>query len=720
MVYTYSYNTLINDVGTFFQYLKDGLPLVQSLTCDCVNENDHTHDTITITIYTDVELSNDDQNALQTLIDDYPNPMYNVNVNAFRRLSVINSTSVPLYPNCSFYGEWEDVSNYSTITVFVATDHPSASKGLEFQFSTDAEHTDFIKYLDVGENGCRNQVTVACQYFKIAYTNGQTKSNVRIQTMYHHYRNKAIGTNASQSITDSMDCEVTRAILNGRIENGTYIPINVTAEGHLETTIHGPSTAFGELSISPNIPVLQHDFVYSVDPNFWQIYQQNDANVRQDQGMAVCSSAGKQNSMATIRSRRTLRYRPGQGCLGRYTAMFDTPQDGNYQIAGFGNPEAGLFFGYFGTNFGIIYTSKNVRQLHTITILAKSDDVQTATVVLGGISYSVPVTAGATEATTAWEIASYDYASTSYPGWIMSAVGSTIHVGCIQAGLQSGEFSVAFETSGEASITQEWAGSSTTTQFFPQSAWNIDRLDGTASIMNPSSSLLQPSKGNIFYVKFQYLGFGYIEFGIEDPLSTEMNPVHRILYANYNNVPNLTNPTLPFVMSSRNTTCSTSVSVRSASCAGFVQGKVHKLGTQSSFTQPCFGVTTSPTHVFTIRSSLLYQGRYNMKQIIPNILNVCNFGSNFVQVDIIRYCTLDNNTNFTAMEPNSIVEIDTSCQIVTGGQVKYSTGITPGQTMTIDLEDIEMTVEQNSVMTVVAKTFSGETDVSCSLTYAED
>jgi hypothetical protein len=109
-----------------------------------------------------------------------------------------------------------------------------------------------------------------------------------------------------------------------------------------------------------------------------------------------------------------------------------------------------------------------------------------------------------------------------------------------------------------------------------------------------------------------------------------------------------------------------------------------------------------------------------MKQIVPIILNVCNFGSNFVQIDVIRYCTLDNNTNFTVLDPNSIVEFDASCQTVTGGQIKYSTGVPPGQTMTIDFKDIEMTVEQNSVMTVVAKTFSGQTDVSCSLTYAED
>jgi hypothetical protein len=693
---------------------------VKSVTCICDDAQEQYNDPLDITVYTDDELTTEQQTTLQTLITNYPNPMYDVIVNAFRKISIVNSTEIPLYPESIFHGQWEDVSNYATITIFVACDNKSAEDGLELHFSTDAIASDFIKKITVFDTGSSNQITVTTRYFKVIYKNNGSKSNLKIQTIYNHYRNKEIGTNIASIINDSVDCQVTRSIINGRLQNRTYVPVNATPNGQLETTITGPITAFGELLISPNTPILQHDFIYSIDPNSFKIYQQNNGTVTQLDGMALCTTAAETNSIALIRSRKALRYRPGQGSMALFTAIFDTPKEGNDQFIGFGNTESGLLFGYKNTTFGIFYTNLNKRQLHTITITTKSSDTQNVIIVLGGVSFSVPVTDGADTAYTAAEISKYNYTTSSPPGWIMSAVGSTVYVGCLQAILVTGEFSITFPTSGEATIVQNQAGLNIT-QHIPQSSWNIDVLDGSGSIYNPSSTLIDPSKGNIYYIKFQYLGFGYLEFGVEDSTTTKIIPVHRIKHANNFTVTNLSNPTLEFVLTSKNKTNDTAVTIKSPCCAGFVQGKIHHLGVLSSLTKTKLGITDSMTHIFTIRSKYIWHNKFNMKNIVPKILSISNFGTNFVEIYIIRYGVLDNNENFTDVDGDvSVAEVDYDSLTVTQGQVKYSSGLTSSENLSIDLENIELFIEHNSTLSIVAKTITGTTDISCSFTYAED
>lgn len=719
MAQTYSYSIPVNDLQQLYTYLTTNMSLVKSVTAGSMPPGEQYNSNIAITVYTDSVLSTDNENTLTTLINNYTNPMPEVIVNAFRKISVINSTAIPLYPSAIFTGQWEDVSNYSTITVFVSSDQNSATDGFEMHYSTDAVNSDFTKYLSVDNTGSRNQLTVTSRYFKVVYTNGNLTSNVRIQSMYHHYRNKAIGTNIAQPINDSFDCEVNRSVINGRLQNGTYVPVNANADGEIQVSISSPISSFGELSTAPNTPVLQHDFVYSVNPNFFQSYIQNNATVTNQNGMAVCTTAGLTNSVATIRSRRVLRYKAGQGCLGRFTAIYDPPQNGNYQIVGFGNPESGMFFGYYGTSFGIIYTSANVRELRQLTIISHSSDVQNVTIVLGGVTFEVPVTVGANESVTANDIASFDY-TTTYPGWVMSAVGSTVYIGCLQAGANTDDFSISFPISGDAIITQTWGGSNSTTTFIPQTSWNVDMMDGSSSEANPSSVTLNPQNGNLYYIKFQYLGFGYMEFGIEDPISTNSVPVHRILYSNHHQATNLANPTLPFVVSTRNITCSNSISTKCASCVGIIQGAVRHLGTLSSYTQSNTNITNTMTHIFTIRSMFLYKNRFNLVNITPISLNICNFGSSFAEIYIIRYGVLDNNAFFQNTDENSAAEFDISSLTITGGQVKYSSGICPGQNITTQLHDLDIIIEQNTVLSVVAMTLTGTTSISCSLTYAED
>ena len=54
-------------------------------------------------------------------------------------------------------------------------------------------------------------------------------------------------------------------------------------------------------------------------------------------------------------------------------------------------------------------------------------------------------------------------------------------------------------------------------EFVSQDQWNIDTMDGLGTSMNPSGVKLDVTKGNVFQIQTQYLGFGGILYSVENP-----------------------------------------------------------------------------------------------------------------------------------------------------------------------------------------------------------
>ncbi len=79
--------------------------------------------------------------------------------------------------------------------------------------------------------------------------------------------------------------------------------------------------------------------------------------------------------------------------------------------------------------------------------------------------------------------------------------------------------------------------------FYARTAWNIDKADGSGTLPN-----IDFSKMNVFDIRFQYLGFGYVQFSIENPSTGLMVPVHYINRVNSVTSPsNLSYPSVNFI-----------------------------------------------------------------------------------------------------------------------------------------------------------------------------
>lgn len=514
--------------------------------------------------------------------------------------------------------------------------------------------------------------------------------------------------------------------LLGQTQNGKFLQMAITPEGHLEVAIRGPVTAFDdEVSVAQPTPVIQQNFVYVNNTDLLAATTQGSGAVTNSNGMAVVTAAAGAASLASLRTKHSIVYRNGQGCKGRFSVLWNTAAradpSGASTTAGFGTSESGLFFGYVGgSGFSIVHNETNTREQQSATITTKSSNVQNATVTLAGVAYTVPVTNGADTTVTAYEIAKFDYNST-WPGWTSFSLGSIVYFIATQSGNQVGAFSITFPTSGVSSaFTELVAGALGTTTIIPQTTWNYDRMDGTGSVYNPSSMLLDTSKLNVFQITWQYLGAGKISFFIEDSASGELTLVHQIKRANSAVLPSLKNPGFPFQLSARNVTGVTAVGMSCCSIGAFVEGQITRTGVQNSYIRSVTGITTTLTPIFTIRATRIFNGKVSTAEIVPIVFRCANTGSKGLELYAFEGSTL-TTPNFSSLNAStSIAEVSTAAGTISGGIQRFAAPVGAGSRETIDMSDIDGLVEAGSWITVAAKSVTTTTDATVSFQWWED
>ena len=294
-------------------------------------------------------------------------------------------------------------------------------------------------------------------------------------------------------------------VLMGTQDDGTLAYLPVTAEGHLETEIHGPLNPFGSVHVESQLPIFQCDALYGINTS----EVNTETGLGYDPGVAPpgsnsgvvdvannmfrCSTGTTAFSFATIQTRKRLRYRAGQGVIGRFTALWSTPAASSIVVAGYGTAEAGYYFGYSGTTFGILHSTGSVRQIVTLTVSGNTSTGGTVTITLNDKQIAQTLATSATTTLTA-----NDIASKTYPGWEVEARGATVIFLASSVGARTGTYSITLGTAiGTAgSFATTLAGTTVADTFIPQTSWNGDKCDGTGA----SGFTLDKTKGNVFRI----------------------------------------------------------------------------------------------------------------------------------------------------------------------------------------------------------------------------
>lgn len=252
-----------------------------------------------------------------------------------------------------------------------------------------------------------------------------------------------------------------------------------------------------------------------------------------------------------------------------------------------------------------------------------------------------------------------------------------------------------------------------------QENWNVDKMDGTGI----TNQILDTTKGNVFKIQFQWLGFGSISYLIEDSISGGFAEVHRIHYANENVFTSTQNPSFPVMAQVINTTNNTDITLRTTSLFSAVQGKRAFLG-------PTFGVDNIKVadrndvikNVLTIKSRSLFHGFTNYTPIHLRTVSVGSSGQRLASVYLIKNPVLSGTPSWTNVDTNlSAVEYDTTSDTLVGGHTLQVYVIQSNDSVAFDLTNlhIELTAGE-SIGIGVRLSGMGSNDITASLTWLED
>lgn len=239
-----------------------------------------------------------------------------------------------------------------------------------------------------------------------------------------------------------------------------------------------------------------------------------------------------------------------------------------------------------------------------------------------------------------------------------------------------------------------------------------DPLDGTGN----SGITLDPTKLNIFFIQYQYLGGGAINFFVEHPDGT-LRKFHTIQYAGLYTEPSVLNPNFHLTMYANNKATTSNLTVKSASMSFFIEGKtnpteIHQYN-QSSGRKQKTGVT-SEVALFTIRVKSTYASKTNLVTIQLMRLSLgieASSPNNLAQFRLIRNATLGGTPVYNDIQlSNSIVDIDTAGTTITNGSNMFGGDLAGKNDKVIEnLSDYKIFVHPGDTVTLAISSANSAT-----------
>lgn len=245
-----------------------------------------------------------------------------------------------------------------------------------------------------------------------------------------------------------------------------------------------------------------------------------------------------------------------------------------------------------------------------------------------------------------------------------------------------------------------------------QTAWD-DPLDGTGA----SGMTLDPTKLNVFAIRFQFLGAGAIQLLVEDDSTGDLVVVHEILYTNKNTSPHSYNPNYHLQVWANNKATTSNLITKTASMAYFIEGKTGGL----ELHQPQFAsgeksksAVTTEVAIFTIRSKSTYASKANFISAMLEYVSAsveAGATNNLANIRLVKNTTLGGTPSYSDISTtDSTIEIDTAGTTVTGGKELINVPLAGKNAQaSINLVPYIIEMEEGDTITVAAASANSAT-----------
>jgi len=203
----------------------------------------------------------------------------------------------------------------------------------------------------------------------------------------------------------------------------------------------------------------------------------------------------------------------------------------------------------------------------------------------------------------------------------------------------------------------------------PQSAWNLDKLDGTG----PSGRTIDTSKAQIFVIDFEWLGVGDARFGTV--LDGDIIYCHAFAYANIVTSAYMSSPNLPLRYELQNLGTGPAASLIHICSSVMAEGGFQELGFPFSLDRTTALVTRNDARIYPMLGLRFRSGRSREATIrFTSLSIVCTSTAAFRWALILNPIVAGVALSFTGVA-NSALEVDvsrTSTTTITGGHVLVS------------------------------------------------
>ena len=263
-----------------------------------------------------------------------------------------------------------------------------------------------------------------------------------------------------------------------------------------------------------------------------------------------------------------------------------------------------------------------------------------------------------------------------------------------------------------------------------QTAWNGDKCNGTGA----SGFTIDPTKGNVFQIRYPYLGFGAITFWIQDPVTTHWILCHTVQYPNTTTATQLSNPNLHFYAQALNSGNNTNLTMYCGSIGALLSGDLSFIGNPRWAADNNKSGITAETNLLSLRNCTTYNGVTNHSIARLNSISVAGGNNVTTGVAVLRVrlgatlggaatytpvngSTADNGVTLTSA--NSLISVDTAQTTSTGGTYVFNLSLNVANEAFIDLSDSEVFLAPGEILTFGVFSSTSAT-FSVSVNWSED
>jgi len=475
-------------------------------------------------------------------------------------------------------------------------------------------------------------------------------------------------------------------------------------------------SVFGEQIVAEPTPVVQISNKYALDPatqNNLETFEATGGSADQSNNLFRCQTGTSAGGYGVIRSKNDIIYLAGEAIECRITAAFTTGIATSLQFAGMFSLTETVAFGYDGADFSVIHEYDGEAEVQTIQVTATPSGSETATVTLDGDAVSCSLT-NSTVQTNAFEIVRDCEADATVNGkWRFEQIDDTVYAISKSVGDKTGTMSFASSTA-TATVTELNAGVAKSESNVAQASWNVNTA--------PFSGF-DPTKLNLYKIRFGYLGVAGIEYLVYNPNTAKFVLVHRSQWANAKTTPQFGNPDMKVGWTAASLGSSgTNLTVTGASAQLSILGKEQVKNAVYAANNSVSSVGTTLTNIITLKDRLVYGTRYNLGKIKPIQVSVDNDHNKGIIVEIYKNADVAGTPNFQFEEENnSNALIDKAGTTVTNGVLIDAFVVAPQTSETVDLSKLSIELLTGEKLVVATKTVSGSsTNISAAITWIEE